>query len=567
MQLDLNHLLRLARRWWWLLLLAPLVGGTTAFVASSQQPNLYAAETTLLVDAGVSNGTAPGSVQSGQTLTGTYSLWALSRPVLERVAEDLAYEGGAEALQRNVSSSPVPGTLFITIRASDTDPEQAALIANTVAKHFVLRLEEQSDSQNTQVRTNIDAEITETSQEVKELDQAIQRMQTRQEELSVAERQQLERMVADRDELRDNLSQLRTTMRSIDVTLASAQSRIGVSSPAVAPMDPYAPATTRSAMTGVLIGMILGVAAVIVLEYLDNTVRSREEIEQLTNSPVLATVASAPEVQRNGRQLFVLGAPRSGPAESIRLLRANLEFANAPGPIRSLVISSAAPGEGKSTVTANLGVVMAQAGLRTVIIDADLRRPTQHHIFGVNNDQGLSTLLMRPDEDWRTGATRLNIPGLTLIPSGPLPPNPSDLLSMDRFDRLLEEIRKTADVILIDTSPALSVSDALVVATKCDGALLVCRTGHTRRNALRRATLTFEQGNVQLMGLVMNQNKSEDDTYGQYDPVAMDEQSSRTRYYYGRYGTDLPTIAPSAPAGSRERKRELVEPRAIAQEM
>src|SRR5690606_7708609 len=122
------------------------------------------------------------------------------------------------------------------------------------------------------------------------------------------------------------------------------------------------------------------------------------------------------------------------------LLRTNLEFASASGPIHTLTVTSPGPGEGKSTVTANIGVVMAQSGLQVVVIDADLRKPTQHRVFGIPNDRGLTTLLTHPEEDWRAAVTKVALPGLSLIPSGPLPPNPADLVSSARFEQLLSRI-------------------------------------------------------------------------------------------------------------------------------
>jgi capsular exopolysaccharide synthesis family protein len=213
-----------------------------------------------------------------------------------------------------------------------------------------------------------------------------------------------------------------------------------------------------------------------------------------------------------------MSQPQSSAAEALRLLRTNLDFASASGEIDKLVITSPGPGEGKSTIAANLGVVMAQAGVKTVIIDADLRKPTLNRLFGVPNDRGLTTLLTHPDESWQDYAKKVALPGLFLIPSGPIPPNPSDLVSSDRFKQLLARVQEDVDLVLIDSPPILSASDSLAIATYADGMMLVCRSHHTRIDALRHASHAAHQGGIRLVGVVINRLKGQQGAsyYGEY---------------------------------------------------
>jgi capsular exopolysaccharide synthesis family protein len=170
---------------------------------------------------------------------------------------------------------------------------------------------------------------------------------------------------------------------------------------------------------------------------------------------------------------------------------------------------------------------MAQSGFSVVIIDADLRRPSQHKIFGVPNDRGLTTLLTHPDRAWRSVAIEV-IPNLWCVPSGPLPPNPSDLLSSDRFRDLIEQTRQTVDIVLVDTPPVLAVSDPLVVATATDGVLLVSRAGHTRIESLERAGAAFPES-VRRIGVVLNQQERGGEGYYYYgDYYGSDEHKSPT---------------------------------------
>jgi len=217
----------------------------------------------------------------------------------------------------------------------------------------------------------------------------------------------------------------------------------------------------------------------------------------------------------------MLTHPASNSAEALRLLRTNVEFAAASREISSMMVTSAVPGEGKSTITANLGVAMAQSGFSVVIIDADLRRPSQHRIFSLNNRSGLTTLLMHPLKEWQDVASEVVL-GLQVISSGPLPPKPADLLSTERFRSLMDEIRERVDVVLLDTPPVLAVSDPLVVSSFTDAVLLVSLAGQTRIAMLQRAFSAFPE-TVRRVGIVLNQQeRGVDSTY----------------YYYGYYGHD-----------------------------
>jgi capsular exopolysaccharide synthesis family protein len=238
----------------------------------------------------------------------------------------------------------------------------------------------------------------------------------------------------------------------------------------------------------------------------------------MTGAPVLATISSLGKLQPGAAQVYTMAQPQSSATEALRLLRTNLEFAAASGAIGSLTITSPGPGEGKSTVTANIGVVMAQSGMRVVIVDADLRKPTQHRVFGIPNDRGLTSLLTHPDEDWRAAATKVALPGLTLIPSGPLPPNPGDLVSSGRFAQLIDRIKTDVDLVVIDSPPLLSASDALTIAARTDGVVMVCQSHKTRLDALRHATHSVHQGGIRLLGIVLNRQKGQVGAsyYGEY---------------------------------------------------
>lgn len=189
--------------------------------------------------------------------------------------------------------------------------------------------------------------------------------------------------------------------------------------------------------------------------------------------------------------------PQAAASEAYRVLRTNLQFAGVDQPLRSVLITSATPGEGKSTTAANLAVAFAQSGMEVCLLDADLRRPTIHKLFGVENWRGLTSALINQG-GLDAALQPSGVPGLTLLTSGPLPPNPAEMLASAQMAALLDELEQRFEMVLIDTPPVLAVTDAAVLAPKADGALLVVRAGRVARQQVvqARAALTAVQARV-----------------------------------------------------------------------
>ncbi len=505
MEIDLRHAVRIARRWWWLLLLAPLVAGTSAYIAGDRQQDVYSATAMLRVSPGAGGTSDFNAIQASQSLTETYRLLIQTEPVLQRVIDERNLSYSVDELQDFVTVSTIQDTQLIEVSVSSPDPAQAALIANTIATEFESYVAEVAAAEISQTRGAIEQEIRQTGDELAQADEQLGVLEAAADANDPAVRRQITSLSADRERLAREWTELQLIDRSIVVDIAGKQTKVAVAERAVLPEVPYAPRVRRSAALGVAAGLLIALGAVGLITYLDTSVKVDSDFVVLTGAPLLAAIATDPKLRTGKEQLFASSRPNSPPAEAVRLLRTNMEFANAAKRINTLVITSPGHAEGKSTVTANLGIAMAQAGFATVIIDADLRRPSQHHYFGLREGPGLTTLLTHPHYSWDRGAVRLTIPNLTLVPSGPLPPNPADLLSLDRLSDLLAEIAKEADIILIDTPPVLAVSDPLAVARKTDGVMLVCRAGHTRTEALTDAARAFQQGDIRVIGVVLNQ--------------------------------------------------------------
>jgi non-specific protein-tyrosine kinase len=212
--------------------------------------------------------------------------------------------------------------------------------------------------------------------------------------------------------------------------------------------------------------------------------------------------------------LITLRDPRSPAAEAYRTLRTNIQFSSLDKPIHTLLVTSTSPDEGKSTTLSNLAVTIAQAEQRVILVDCDLRRPSLHTLFGVPNEQGLtSVILNQGDGELPLHATW--VPGLSLLTSGPLPPRPADLLGSRRMEVLIERLRSEADMVLFDTPPVIAVTDAAVLATRLDGVLLVLQAGKTRRDRAREARRQLEKVKANIIGVVLNNARMEA-SYGYY---------------------------------------------------
>ncbi|MGQ9599627.1 MAG: CpsD/CapB family tyrosine-protein kinase [Anaerolineae bacterium] len=203
------------------------------------------------------------------------------------------------------------------------------------------------------------------------------------------------------------------------------------------------------------------------------------------------------------KEIITISEPRSPISEAYRTLRTNLDFAGLAKILKTLVVTSAGVNEGKSTTLANLAVVTAQAGRRVILVDADLRRPRLHQIFGLDNEKGLTTVMMDDNALTTPPLQETGVEGLWLLPSGPLPPNPAELMGSRRMEEAIAKLVERADQVFFDTPPVVAVTDAAVLATKVDGVLLVISAGKTRREYARTAVQRLQQINARLVGTVL----------------------------------------------------------------
>jgi capsular exopolysaccharide synthesis family protein len=264
---------------------------------------------------------------------------------------------------------------------------------------------------------------------------------------------------------------------------------------------PVSPRPARNVGLAVLIGLLVGSSVALLREVLDTTVKSVEGLREMSTSPVLGTVPYDGAARR--APLIVAGGARSARAEAYRRLRTNLQFVDVDGPARTIVVTSAVPGEGKSTTASNLAIAVGEAGKRVLLVDADLRMPRIAEYLGLEGAVGLTNVLAGqvPVADvvqqWGRG-------GLWVLPSGSVPPNPSELLGSQNMADLLESLRGDFDTVILDAPPLLPVTDAAVVAARCDGAVLVARCGRTSRAQIAGAMDALRAVDARVLGCLLN---------------------------------------------------------------
>ncbi|MDX6228574.1 MAG: tyrosine-protein kinase, partial [Frankiales bacterium] len=303
-------------------------------------------------------------------------------------------------------------------------------------------------------------------------------------------------------------------VNDLETPQGSATSPVKVSTvqKASVPTAPVAPNKKVDVALGLLLGLALGIGIAVLLDVLDTSVKSAEDLEAISESAVLGVIGFDSDAAKS--PLIVQTDPHSPRAEAFRQLRTNLQFVDIDHPVKSIVITSSIPQEGKSTTTANLAITLAQAGLKVVLVEADLRRPKLMQYLGVEGAVGLTSVLIgRVTLDdalqpWGNGS-------LMVLPSGPTPPNPSELLGSQGMADLIASLEQQADIVLVDAPPLLPVTDAAVLAKICDGALLIVRHGATTREQVTRAAESLRVVDAHLIGNVLNMAPAKGpDAYG-----------------------------------------------------
>lgn len=329
-------------------------------------------------------------------------------------------------------------------------------------------------------------------------------------------------------------------LKEADLSALLRANNVRVLDAALQPNRPVKPNVRVILMLALVLGALAGVACALLLEQLDNTVKTQDDVEKFLALPFLGIVPTIRDLGQekltdaergSRRDLFAHHKPKSSVAECVRSVRTNLLFMTPDKPLRRLLVTSSGPQEGKTTVATNLAIAMAQNGSRTLLVDTDMRRPRIHRAFGMNNDVGLSSLILgtaRNEEALRS----CGVPNLTVLACGPIPPNPAELMHTARFQQLFDELGQRFDRIIFDSPPVGAVADAMVLSGATDGVVLVVKAGRTAREVALRTRQQLQDVNARIFGVVLNDLDLEKRGYGYY------YYHQKYGYYYGERGQE-----------------------------
>jgi len=422
-----------------------------------------------------------------------------------------------------VQVRPVGQTDLVTIRAESTDAKRTAVIANAYSAAYIDFRRTQALDDLTKASEEVQSKITEIQAQIDNLGSTTANLpacvDTKTTPDACNQRGPAEATVnARRTTLISQLGlfQQRLNQLQVDVSLAGGGGAKLVT-PASTPPEPFQPTPRRNAVLAIVLGLLFGVGLAFLVEYLDDSIKAKEDLERaLPGLGVLGLIPAVPDWKSKEQSRVVsLSDPSSPAAEAYRILRTSIQFLGIDRQVRIIQVTSASAQEGKTTTLANLAVAFASSGLRTVAVCCDLRRPRLHAFFGLDNAVGFTSVLL--------GNVVLSkalqpVPGLDrllILASGPLPPNPAELLSSSRTADLLRNLATQADIVLIDSPPVLPVTDSLVLSQRVDSTVLVSSAGTTTRKAIHRAAEMMHQVSAPVVGAVLN-GVTEDSSYGSY---------------------------------------------------
>jgi non-specific protein-tyrosine kinase len=509
--IDLVKYLVLLWHWAWLIALAVVIAAGGAYFVSKLTPPVYQARTTVLVDMTSSNSSNDyGFVLLNSQLTQTYSQMMTKSSVLDEVATRL---GLVKVNPKAITANPLTNTQLINIFAESTNPKLAADIANTLVTVFSEQVQSLQTTRYSASEQSLKAQMTDIDNKLKIANNQLSTTTDR------AEAVRLETTIANYTQTYASLLQSYEQVRLAETQTLSSIVQI---EPAVIPDGPIRPRTLMNVAVAGLVSVLLTSGLIIGVDLVNDTVKTPDEIAKKLGLPVLGIIS---HYKRNEGVPVTESQPLSPVSEAFRTLRTNVKYAGAgiDKALDSIMIISAMPSEGKTEVLVNLGVVLAQNGLRVLLIDADLRRPALHHRLGLDNLVGLSQTFVHPElgMDYSLQPTRVN--GLSAITSGDSPPNPSELLGSQYMGSILDVLKKEYDILLIDTPPALAVTDAAAMLPYVDGVLLVVKPGSTHLAPLRSLVDQFRKSDGKLLGVVLNDINPRSSSYG---------------YYYRQYKSD-----------------------------
>lgn len=510
---DFHHYLRYARLWVLIAVLPAILAGLLGYERTAREAKTYDASVSLYVQqptqsvVGISG--VPDLSASSQ-LAQTYSQLAI-QPIVAQAAdkilwkhypayrvEDHALRSEGTSLQQQQQLSPL-----IVLTVTDTVPKRAADAANAVGAAFISRVNASNASRFAADQHSLAVQIKHERALADKINAKIAAYR--------GPSGGLEALKTAYAAYSSTYQSLVSSAEQLKLQRDISSSAVDIYSPAVPPTSPTGPHPRNTAILWAFFVLMAGSALVYGYQYLSDLCGDAEEASQLVGAPVLGAIPAF-RVRRKRQPLLTDGHLQVQDAEGYRMIRTNIQFANVDRPPRTLLVTSSLPGEGKTTTASNLALTFAEGGRSVTLIDGDLRRPSLHKIFEMPSDPGLTGLILNERLNGHRAGLALR-DNLNVLPSGPLPPNPSDLLGSDRMAELMTYLKQQSDMVIVDAPPVLAASDAAILSTIVDGVILVIDLNSTKRREIRHTREAVEAVGGKIIGVVINRVKSRERTY------------------------------------------------------
>lgn len=550
-ELEIRDYLRILRRRRVVVILGAVIGVCLAIVISLVSTATYMATAQLVIQLNPAEAALnPASGLVSQSANIPTELQVItSAPVMAAVRRQL---GQAPP----VTATEVGQTDVIDVTASSADPRQAARTANAYANSYIVFRRSQDSTALAAASQQLQARINDLQGQIDVLDTQISRASTAAAATLVTQRNGL---ISQQGVFKQDVAQLEV---GVNVTSAGIQ----LVTPASPPGSPSSPKPAEDALIGLIVGLVLGLVGAFVREYFDDSVKNRDDLERAAQpGRVLGVIPAVAGWKRESDPLTVsLANPNSAASEAYRSLRTSIQFMGLDRQVRVLQITSPSAREGKTTTVANLAVALAMAGQRVTAVCCDLRRPRLNEFFGLSNEIGFTSVVVG---DVPLSTALQAVPhheNLRVLTSGPRPPDPSELLSGQRAMEIFDAVSADSDIVLVDSPPALPVTDAAVISARVDAVLVVAAARLTSRRAVQRTLDVFRQVDAVVAGLVLNGARGAKEDYG-YEYGYTYGQSSANDASAGPLALaedEAPTVNRTAAAGPGGRASR--RPRAVS---
>jgi len=505
--MELRQYFNVIKRWWWLLIVGMIIPMSISYHFLSKQPALYQATVTLMVGTTLRSASPdPSLMRTSASLAQAYTVLVKRRPITQAVIQRLNLERSPEVLARQITAWVNPEAQLLEIVVTDTSSQAAALIANALADELIRQSPtsvEGSREQQEFVRgqlVDLEVKITNVEEEIREREDSLANL------TSAAEIEEAQRILSG---LQGVAADYRSTYASLYQSLIDSSTNIlTVVEPAVEPTWPVSSRSNLILLVAGAAGLALSLGAAFVIEFLDDTLRWEScKDRALLNLPVVGLMPRLP--QEDGQHVSTDIPLDSSEAGALRLLRTDILLTLArrsvstipdtgPGrregkttivtsPVSTILVTSPGRREGRTTIVASLGMVIASGGQRVIIVDADLRTPNLHEVFGLPNDYGLCELLLGHAPSLPKALQETSIPNLNLLAAGRPPLDLALALTSPRLNELIEALRERADIVIFDSPPVLLAPDTAVLSGLVEGSLLVVRDGYTTLESASRA--------------------------------------------------------------------------------